>query len=225
MRSPERAGTSRRPHHDDAEGASDDGNHDLVLLWRAGSGGRPRSPTGWSCASRSSSRTSARGVPRAGRARAAPPGWGRVHPLVALSDREQGAERLRGAWFGVAGDPLVERVGRGPRRARRAGRRRGPHDLPRGGRRGVEPPGGADGGQVRRLAESVDVPLEAYLDLAVGALGERRRLGPGDRADGTGRPGRLGDGAAAPRRPARRPSARPTGSSPSTPARLVEPDA
>jgi predicted short-subunit dehydrogenase-like oxidoreductase (DUF2520 family) len=33
-----------------------------------------------------------------------------VHPLVALPDPELGAERLRGAWFALAGDPLVRAV-------------------------------------------------------------------------------------------------------------------
>lgn len=92
-----------------------------------------------------------------------------VHPLVALADPVSGAERLRGAWFGVAGDPLVLRV---------------VSDL--GGRAVTVPDEHratyhaaavvasnhlvALMGQVERLAASVDVPLEAYLDLAVGAL-------------------------------------------------------
>jgi predicted short-subunit dehydrogenase-like oxidoreductase (DUF2520 family) len=33
-----------------------------------------------------------------------------IHPLVALPDAEVGAERLRGAWFALAGDPLVRTV-------------------------------------------------------------------------------------------------------------------
>lgn len=33
-----------------------------------------------------------------------------LHPLVALPDPEIGARRLRGAWFAVAGDPLVLEV-------------------------------------------------------------------------------------------------------------------
>lgn len=92
-----------------------------------------------------------------------------LHPLVALADPVAGAERLRGAWFGVAGDELALRV---------------VHDL--GGRAVVV--SDADRatyhaaavvasnhlvalmGQVERLATSVGVPLEAYLDLAVGAL-------------------------------------------------------
>jgi predicted short-subunit dehydrogenase-like oxidoreductase (DUF2520 family) len=33
-----------------------------------------------------------------------------IHPLVALPDADVGAERLRGAWFALAGDPLVRTV-------------------------------------------------------------------------------------------------------------------
>ncbi|MBV8236978.1 MAG: DUF2520 domain-containing protein, partial [Acidimicrobiia bacterium] len=33
-----------------------------------------------------------------------------VHPLVALPDPDVGAERLRGAWFAVAGDGFVRTV-------------------------------------------------------------------------------------------------------------------
>jgi predicted short-subunit dehydrogenase-like oxidoreductase (DUF2520 family) len=33
-----------------------------------------------------------------------------VHPLVALPDPDVGSERLQGAWFAVAGDPLVRTV-------------------------------------------------------------------------------------------------------------------
>jgi predicted short-subunit dehydrogenase-like oxidoreductase (DUF2520 family) len=33
-----------------------------------------------------------------------------VHPLVALPDADVGAERLRGAWFALAGDPFVRTV-------------------------------------------------------------------------------------------------------------------
>lgn len=100
-----------------------------------------------------------------------------VHPLVALADPVAGAERLRGAWFGVAGDDLVLRV---------------VHDL--GGRAvAVSDEDRATYhaaavvasnhvvalmGQVERLATSVGVPLEAYLDLAVGALANVVATGP-----------------------------------------------
>ena len=47
-----------------------------------------------------------------------------LHPLVALPNAELGAQRLRsGAWFAVAGDPLVSEVGA---RARRTTRCRSP---------------------------------------------------------------------------------------------------
>lgn len=93
-----------------------------------------------------------------------------LHPLVSLTSAAVGAERLRsGAWFAVAGDPLVRRV---------------VADL---GGRVVEPPERrrveyhaaavvasnhlvALMGQVERIAADVGVPLEAFLDLAAGSL-------------------------------------------------------
>ncbi len=100
-----------------------------------------------------------------------------VHPLVSLPSPSIGAERLRGAWFGVAGDPLGARV---------------VSDL---GGRAVSPPEEHRGeyhaaavvasnhlvallGQVERIAASVGVPLDAYLDLASGSLGNVAELGP-----------------------------------------------
>lgn len=38
------------------------------------------------------------------------PRRGALHPLVALPDPETGARRLAGAWFGIAGDALVDEV-------------------------------------------------------------------------------------------------------------------
>ena len=81
-----------------------------------------------------------------------------LHPLVALPDAERGAERLVGAWFGLAedGDPLVAEVVAslgGPGRARRRDRL-GPLPRRRGHR--LEPPrraarpGRAGRGQRRR---------------------------------------------------------------------------
>lgn len=100
-----------------------------------------------------------------------------LHPLVALPSPELGATRLRGAWFAVAGDPLVRRV---------------VADL---GGHAVEV--GDDDralyhataviasnhvvallGQVERLAARLGVPLEAYLDLTRGAVDNVARLGP-----------------------------------------------
>lgn len=113
-----------------------------------------------------------------------------LHPLLALPSAEVGAARLAGgAWFAVAGDELAERV---------------VHDL--GGRSFVV----ADAdraayhaaaciasnhlvallGQVERVAATVGVPMEAYLDLVrgtvenVAALGPRAALtGPAARGD------------------------------------------
>lgn len=100
-----------------------------------------------------------------------------VHPLVSLPDAELGARRLRRAWFAVAGHPIASEV------------------VAALGGRAVEV---ADGdrttyhaaavvaanhlvallGQVDRLARTVDVPLEAYLDLARGALDNVAEVGP-----------------------------------------------
>ncbi|MBX3313674.1 MAG: DUF2520 domain-containing protein [Actinobacteria bacterium] len=103
---------------------------------------------------------------------------GALHPLMSLPDPELGARRLAsGAWFAVAGDPLVERI---------------VDDL--GGRRFTV----ADAdraeyhataaiasnhlvallGQVVRLAQQIDVPPEAYLDLATATLANVVELGP-----------------------------------------------
>ncbi len=99
-----------------------------------------------------------------------------IHPLVSLATGDP-APLLGGTWFAVFGDPLVESlVG----------------DL--GGR--LVPVDPADRvryhaaavvasnhlvalmGQVQRIAATAGVPLEAFLDLAEGALGNVRRLGP-----------------------------------------------
>ena len=64
---------------------------------------------------------------------------------------------------------------------------------------------------------SVDVPLEAYLDLARGALDNVAEVGPGRRAHRTRRPGRPGDRGPAPAA-SRWTSGRPTPSWPSGPA-------
>jgi predicted short-subunit dehydrogenase-like oxidoreductase (DUF2520 family) len=114
-----------------------------------------------------------------------------LHPLVALPDADRGAERLVGAWFGLAaaGDPLVEEV----------------VDELHG--RVVRVPEGAWEryhaaaviasnhlvallGQVERVASSVPVPLAAYLDLARGALDDVAALGPAEALTG---PVRRGD--------------------------------
>lgn len=100
-----------------------------------------------------------------------------LHPLVALPDADLGARRLRGAWFATAGDPFVASVvdvlgGRSfavadaDRTAYHATAAIAANHLV------------ALLGQVERLAARVDVPLEAYLDLARGALDDVAEVGP-----------------------------------------------
>lgn len=100
-----------------------------------------------------------------------------IHPLVSLPDPETGAARLAaGAWFAVAGDRLAREVvealgGRafsvddGDRAAYHAAACIAANHLV------------ALMGQVERVAPD-GVPLEAYLDLARGALDNVSRLGP-----------------------------------------------
>jgi predicted short-subunit dehydrogenase-like oxidoreductase (DUF2520 family) len=113
-------------------------------------------------------------APLAGHARRAV-----VHPLVALPDAERGAARLPGAWFGLAagGDPLGAEVvsalgGRAVTvaeddwsRYHAAAAMAANHLV-------------ALLGQVERVAGTIGVPLEAYLDLARGSLDDVAALGP-----------------------------------------------
>lgn len=105
-----------------------------------------------------------------------------LHPLVALPDAETGARRLEGAWFAVAGDPpdalaLVEAVvsalhGRSfvvadaDRAAYHAAAAIASNHLV------------ALLGQVERVAESVGVPFDAYLELVRATLDNVAELGP-----------------------------------------------
>jgi len=107
------------------------------------------------------------------------PRRGVLHPLVALPDPERGAERLVGAWFGLAqeGDPLLEQVvaelhGRTVRIAE--------GDWVRYHAAAVVAANHlvALMGQVERLAAGVGAPLAAYLDLAQGSLDDVAALGP-----------------------------------------------
>lgn len=107
------------------------------------------------------------------------PRRGVLHPLVALPDAERGAERLVGAWFGLAqeGDPLLEQVvaelhGRTVRIAE--------GDWVRYHAAAVVAANHlvALMGQVERLAAGVGAPLAAYLDLAQGSLDDVAALGP-----------------------------------------------
>ena len=104
-----------------------------------------------------------------------------VHPLVSLPDPETGAKRLQGAWFALAGQSsaldLVQRLvedldGRAVtvaddnRATYHAAAVVASNHLV------------ALLGQVERLAASVGVPLEAFLDLAAGSLDNVRAVGP-----------------------------------------------
>lgn len=106
-----------------------------------------------------------------------------VHPLVALPSADLGAERLRGVWYAVAGDPIVGRVvqaleGRSftvadeHRALYHAAACIAANHLV------------ALMGQVERIVAATDVPLEAYLDLARAALDDVARVGPADALTG-----------------------------------------
>lgn len=121
---------------------------------------------------------------------AAHPRAAAVHPLVALPSAGLGAARLAaGAWFAVAGDPLVQRVvvDLGGRWFTVADRDRAAYHAAAvvASNHLV-----ALFGQVERIAAGVGVPAEAYLDLAratlenVGELGAAGALtGPVARGD------------------------------------------
>jgi len=100
-----------------------------------------------------------------------------VHPLVALPNAEIGAQRLRGAWFALAGDPLgrevVDAVG---------GRAFEVDDADRVLYHAAAVIASnhlvALLGQVERLADAVGVPFEAYVDLVSATVDNVRELGP-----------------------------------------------
>jgi predicted short-subunit dehydrogenase-like oxidoreductase (DUF2520 family) len=114
-----------------------------------------------------------------------------VHPLVALPDAERGAERLVGAWFGIAdaGDPMVAEVvaslrGRVVHVAET--------EWPRYHAAAVIASNHLVAllGQAERVAASVGAPIEAFLDLARGSLSDVAALGPREALTG---PVRRGD--------------------------------
>lgn len=100
-----------------------------------------------------------------------------LHPLVALPNPDTGAKRLVGAWFAVAGDPLIRRVAEAvygrvftvddeDRAAYHAAASIAANHLV------------ALMGQVQRVGSTARVPFEAYLDLARAALEDVADLGP-----------------------------------------------
>lgn len=100
-----------------------------------------------------------------------------MHPLVSLPSAELGAERLRGAWFAVAGDPEVDSL------VTALGGRSFPIEE------SARPLYHAAAvissnhlvallGQAERVANLAGVPLEVMLDLARDTVDNVRRLGP-----------------------------------------------
>lgn len=102
---------------------------------------------------------------------------GSLHPLVALPDPSRGADRLVGAWFATAGDPVV-----GELVAVLGGRAVTVDDHDRIRYHAAATIASnhlvALFGQVERIATRVGVPLEAYLDLARGSLDDVAAVGP-----------------------------------------------
>lgn len=107
-----------------------------------------------------------------------------VHPLVAMSTPDLGAQRLAaGAWFAVAGDPIVRRlvddlgghwfeVCDDDRTLYHAAAVIASNHLV------------ALMGQVQRVAESIGVPFEAYFDLIRSTVDNVVELGPHDALTG-----------------------------------------
>jgi predicted short-subunit dehydrogenase-like oxidoreductase (DUF2520 family) len=100
-----------------------------------------------------------------------------LHPLVALADAESGAERLAaGAWFAVAGDPIVEQVV-----ADLGGHAFHVADEDRTRYHAAAVIASnhlvALLGQVERVAPA-GVPLAAFFDLVRGTVDNVERLGP-----------------------------------------------
>lgn len=101
-----------------------------------------------------------------------------LHPLIAMPTAEVGAARLQaGAWFAVAGDPIVERVvaDLGGRSFRVADEQRGAYHAAAviASNHLV-----ALLGQAERVARLAGVPLEAYLDLVRVTIDNVAELGP-----------------------------------------------
>lgn len=107
-----------------------------------------------------------------------------LHPIVSLPSADVGADRLLdGAWFAVAGDPLVERlvgdlgghaveVDDDDRALHHAAAAVAANHLV------------ALLAQVERLAWRAGVPLEAYLSIAHGAIDNVAELGPAEALTG-----------------------------------------
>jgi predicted short-subunit dehydrogenase-like oxidoreductase (DUF2520 family) len=106
-----------------------------------------------------------------------------LHPLASLPSPELGAERLRGAWFAIAGDHMIESVvealeGRAftvtdrHRAAYHAAAAIASNHLV------------ALLAQVERVAATADVPFDAYLDLVRATIDNVAALGPAEALTG-----------------------------------------
>lgn len=100
-----------------------------------------------------------------------------LHPLVAMPDAETGSRRLRGAWFAVAGDPLVHELvelldGRAVEVA--------DEDRVRYHAAAVVASNHTVAllGQAERIAATAGVPFEAFLDLVRATIDNVAELGP-----------------------------------------------
>jgi predicted short-subunit dehydrogenase-like oxidoreductase (DUF2520 family) len=107
-----------------------------------------------------------------------------VHPLMSIPRGEAGIERLlSGGWFAVAGDAIgrlvVDDLGGTPVTVRDDHRIRY-HALASIASNHLV----ALLGQVERLAAGIDVPFEAYLDLAAGSLAAVEASGPAEALTG-----------------------------------------
>ncbi len=106
------------------------------------------------------------------------PRVGALHPLVSMPSADIGQERLvAGAWFAVAGDPLVEEIV-----AAWGGRFFTVADADRAAYHAAACIASnhlvALLGQVERVAAAAGVPLAAYLPLAMASLANVEALGP-----------------------------------------------
>ncbi len=103
---------------------------------------------------------------------------GGLHPLVSLPDAQIGADRLMGSWCGLGGGSDVERLARALHAQTFVLR---DEDRARYHAAAVWSSNVVVGvmAEVLQLAESVDVPLEAFIELARGSLDNVSAVGPG----------------------------------------------
>lgn len=105
-----------------------------------------------------------------------------IHPLVALPDEHRGADALRGAHFAVTSDDDVAAVVAADIVTALQGRMVEVADADRVAYHAAAAIAAnhlvALMGQVERIASSIGVPLDAYLDLARGSLEDVAAVGP-----------------------------------------------